>query len=68
MAQRCSLAKKADKMDVFGQIDANLKRVFEEDAAEDLPPRLLELLEKLDKVEAPVRENANDDAGGNDPS
>lgn len=54
MAQRCGLSKKADRDDVFGQIDANLRRVFEEDAAEDLPPRLMELLEKLDKVAAPA--------------
>lgn len=67
MAQRCGLSKKADRDDVFGQIDANLKRVFEEDAAEDLPPRLVELLEKLDKVEAPVAGGGNG-AKGQDPS
>ena len=47
------MAKKPDKDDIFGQIDANLRRVFEEDAAEDLPPKLLDLLDKLDKIDAP---------------
>lgn len=67
MAQRCGLSKKTEKDDVFGQIDANLKRVFDEDAAEDLPPRLVELLEKLDRVEAPAPDRATG-TKGHDPS
>ncbi len=35
------------------QIDANLKRIFDEDAAQDLPETLVALLAKLDDVEVP---------------
>lgn len=47
------MAKKPSRNEVFVQIDENLKRVFAEDAAEDLPPRLLNLLQQLDQIDAP---------------
>ncbi|MCG7621793.1 MULTISPECIES: NepR family anti-sigma factor [unclassified Epibacterium] len=31
-------------------IDENLKRVFDEDANAELPPHLMELLDRLDKI------------------
>ena len=31
-------------------IDENLKRVFDEDANADLPPHLMDLLDRLDKI------------------
>lgn len=36
------------------QIDENLKRIFEEDAEQDLPDELMSLLDKLDDVEVPA--------------
>jgi hypothetical protein len=36
------------------QIDENLRRVFEEDAAAELPDRLLDLLKQLDEIDAPA--------------
>lgn len=33
-------------------IDENLKKVFEEDANADLPPQLMDLLDRLDKIPA----------------
>lgn len=38
---------------INAEIDANLRRVFEEDAASDLPPQLMQLLDRLDSVEVP---------------
>lgn len=42
-------------------IDENLKKVFVEDANADLPPHLMELLDRLDKI--PVANGAGQAAG-----
>ncbi|PRY23127.1 hypothetical protein CLV78_105179 [Aliiruegeria haliotis] len=36
------------------QIDDNLRLIFEEESQADLPPRLQELLERLDEIDVPV--------------
>ncbi|WP_233270607.1 NepR family anti-sigma factor [Chachezhania sediminis] len=48
------------------QIDESLRRVFEEDIEEALPPRLMDLLDQLNKIEAPQPSpGASRLAGGN---
>ena len=59
------MPNRPDKAKINAQIDQNLRRVFEEDAASELPPQLLQLLEKLDEIEVPATHAppASDDDG-----
>jgi len=57
------LPRKTNADDAFVQIDDNLKRIFAEDAEQDLPPRLLELMNQLDQLEAPA---PDPDTGGSE--
>lgn len=58
------MAGKPNRENIFVQIDENLKRVFDEDMEQDLPPRLMELMEKLDRIDAPAEGAvAKDEAG-----
>jgi hypothetical protein len=54
------------------QIDENLKLIFEEDSKAELPERLLNLLDQLDKIELPpapeARLPATDDGDSGDAS
>ncbi|WP_082802425.1 NepR family anti-sigma factor [Falsihalocynthiibacter arcticus] len=52
------MAPKTIRPDLKTQIDENLRRVFEEDAHGDLPDRLVQLLEKLDKLDAPAMDKS----------
>lgn len=60
MGQRCSLSNKTNRNDVTVQIDNNLKRIFAEDAEQELPPRLLDLMQQLDQIDAAASRNTAD--------
>ncbi|WP_240453804.1 NepR family anti-sigma factor [Chachezhania antarctica] len=51
--RRDHMPHKREKRTAAVQIDESLRRVFEEDAEEELPPRLLNLLNQLDQIDAP---------------
>lgn len=47
------MGKSGDRRLAESQIDANLRRIFEEDAEQDLPQELIDLLDRLDSVPVP---------------
>ncbi|KUP91486.1 NepR family anti-sigma factor [Tritonibacter horizontis] len=47
-------------------IDENLKKVFEEDANADLPPQLMDLLDRLDKIHVATQEASGPDTPTDD--
>ena len=61
------MPNRPNKAKINAQIDENLRRVFEEDAATDMPPHLLELLEKLESIEVPPGKGPKSDDGEGSP-
>ncbi|MCF3595672.1 hypothetical protein LZG00_16895 [Rhodobacteraceae bacterium LMO-12] len=60
------MPNRPNKAKINAQIDENLRRVFEEDAASELPPQLLQLLNKLDEIEVPIANAPPDHGMGDD--
>ena len=59
------MTKPGNQRSIDTQIDANLRRIFEEDVEQDLPDRLKELLAQLDAAEPP-EDGGSSDGGGSD--